>query len=111
MHRYLVLKKRFKKAHSSFAASVPNPESIDEHSPIAERIEFVKAFEELNNAYEALVTYDEYNDDMEKSQALQDQVKVLEEYVGIYTTVKGSLTDESEPGNPGDDTDFSGIEI
>ena len=104
-------KKRFKKAHSSFTASVPNPESIDEHSPIAERIEFVKAFQELNNAYEALVTYDDYNDDMEKSQALQDQVKVLEDYVGIYNTVKGSLTDEREPGNPDDDPDFSGIEF
>ena len=104
-------KKRFKKAHSSFTASVPNPESIDEHSPIAERIEFVKAFQELNNAYEALVTYDDYNDDMEKSQALQDQVKVLEDYVGIYNTVKGSLTDEKEPGNPDDDPDFSGIEF
>ncbi|PIC67281.1 deoxyribonuclease [Sporosarcina sp. P21c] len=104
-------KKRFKKAHSSFTASVPNPESIDEHSPIAERIEFVKAFQELNNAYEALVTYDDYNDDMEKSQALQDQVKVLVEYVGIYNTVKGSLTDEREPGNPDDNPDFSGIEF
>ena len=104
-------KKRFKKAHSSFTTSVPNPESIDEHSPIAERIEFVKAFQELNNAYEALVTYDDYNDDMEKSQALQDQVKVLEDYVGIYNTVKGSLVDEREPGNPDDDPDFSGIEF
>ncbi|WP_303966566.1 type I restriction endonuclease subunit R [Sporosarcina ureae] len=104
-------KKRFKKAHSSFTESVPNPESIDEHSPIAERIEFVKAFQELNNAYEALVTYDDYNDDMEKSQALQDQVKVLEDYVGIYNTVKGSLADEREPGNPDDDPDFSGIEF
>ncbi|PIC69065.1 deoxyribonuclease [Sporosarcina sp. P16b] len=104
-------KKRFKKAHSSFTASGPNPESIDEHSPIEERIEFVKAFQELNNAYEALVTYDDYNDDMEKSQALQDQVKVLEDYVGIYNTVKGSLTDEREQGNPDDDPDFSGIEF
>ena len=104
-------KKRFKKAYTSFTASVPNPESIDEHSPIEQRIEFVKAFQELNNAYEALVTYDDYNDDMEKSQVLQDQVKVLEDYVGIYNTVKGSLTNEGEPGNPGDDPDFSGIEF
>ncbi|ARD47065.1 type I restriction endonuclease subunit R [Sporosarcina sp. P33] len=108
---YKESKKRFKKAHSSFTESVPNPESIDEHSPIEERIEFVKAFQELNNAYEALVTYDDYNDDMEKSKALQEQVKILEEYVGIYHTVKGSLIDEVDPENPDDEPDFSGIEF
>ena len=32
------------------------------------------------NAYEALVTYDDYNDDMEKSTALQEQVKTLRIY-------------------------------
>ncbi|MDQ0859971.1 hypothetical protein QFZ72_003450 [Bacillus sp. V2I10] len=68
----------------------------------------MKAFQELNNAYEALVTYDDYNDEMEKSKVLQEQVKTLEEYIGVYNTVKGSLVDE---GGDGPGPDFSGIEF
>ena len=33
---------------------------------------------------------------MEKSIALQEQVKTLEEYIGVYNTVKGSLVDEGD---------------
>ena len=102
-------KKRFKKAHKTLQTLVPNPTDIDEHSPLETRIEFVKAFQELNNAFEALVTYDDYNDDMEKSAALQEQVKTLEEYIGVYNTVKGSLVDEVGPVGPG--PDFSDIEF
>ena len=102
-------KKRFKKAHKILLKLVPNPTDINEHSPLEARIEFVKAFQELNNAYEALVTYDDYNDEMEKSKALQEQVKTLEEYIGVYNTVKGSLVDEGGPDGPG--PDFSDIEF
>ncbi|WP_342542723.1 HsdR family type I site-specific deoxyribonuclease [Paenisporosarcina sp. FSL H8-0542] len=109
---YTESKKRFKKAHKVLTTRVANQAAIDEHSPIKERIEFIKAFQELNKAYEALVTYDDYNDDMEKSVALQEQVKVLEEYIGAYNTVKGSLIDDTPPVEPTDDeTDFSGIEF
>lgn len=101
-------KKRFKRAHKELTKLVPNPTDINEHSPLETRIEFVKAFQELNNAYEALVTYDDYNDDMEKSKALQEQVKTLEEYIGVYNTVKGSLVEEP-PEGPG--SDFSDIEF
>jgi type I restriction enzyme R subunit len=100
-------KKRFKKAHKTLQTLVPNPTDINEHSPLETRIEFVKAFQELNNAYEALVTYDDYNDEMEKSKALQEQVKTLEEYIGVYNTVKGSLVDERDGDRPG----FSDIEF
>ncbi|MEK7014146.1 HsdR family type I site-specific deoxyribonuclease [Bacillus sp. FSL M7-1020] len=102
-------KKRFKKAHKSLQTLVPNPTDINEHSPLENRIEFVKVFQELNNAYEALVTYNEYNDDMEKSKVLQEQVKTLEEYIGVYNTVKGSLVDEG--GQDGPTPDFSDIEF
>ena len=103
-------KKRFHKAHKLLEKLVPHPTDINEHSPLEARIEFVKAFQELNNAYEALVTYDDYNDEMEKSKALQEQVKTLEEYIGVYNTVKGSLTTEGggeRPGGP----DYSDIEF
>lgn len=102
-------KKRFKKAHKALKTLVPNPTDINEHSSLEIRIEFVKAFQELNNAYEALVTYDDYNDEIERSKALQEQVKTLEEYIGIYNTVKGSLVDGR--GEDGPEPDFSGIEF
>lgn len=102
-------KKRFKKAHKALTRFVLSPTDTNEHSPLETRIEFVKAFQELNNAYESLVTYDDYNDDMEKSAALQEQVKTLEEYIGIYNTVKGSLVEEGDQDEPG--PDFSDIEF
>ncbi|MCY8344646.1 HsdR family type I site-specific deoxyribonuclease [Bacillus haynesii] len=102
-------KKRFKKAHKALTTLVPNPTDIDENTSLETRIEFVKAFQELNNSYEALVTYNDYNDDMKKSTALQEQVKTLEEYIGIYNTVKGSLEDEGNQDGPG--PDFSDIEF
>lgn len=102
-------KKRFKKAHKALTTLIPNPIDIDEHTSLETRIEFVKAFQELNNSYEALVTYDDYNDDMEKSAALPEQVKTLEEYIGIYNTIKGSLIDEE--GQDGPELDFSDIEF
>ncbi|WP_368505216.1 type I restriction endonuclease subunit R [Alkalihalophilus sp. As8PL] len=102
-------KKRFKKAHKTLKTLVPSPTEIDEHSSLETRIEFVKAFQELNNSFEALVTYDDYNDDMEKSQALEEQVKTVEEYIGVYNTVKGSLIDEGDDEGP--EPDFSDIEF
>ena len=69
-------------------------ESIDEHTPLEIRIEYVKAFQELNRAYESLVTYDDYNDDMVQSSTLNNQIQLLEEQIGVYETVKGSLMEE-----------------
>ena len=102
-------KKRFKKAHKTLKSIVPKPSDINEHSSLENRIEFVKTFQELNNTYEALVTYDDYNNDMEKSKALQEQVKTLEEYIGVYNTVKGSLVNEGDEDGP--EPDFSDIEF
>lgn len=102
-------KKRFKKAHKKLKSVAPNIEEINEHTPIETRVEFVKAFQELNNAYEALVTYNEYNDDVESSKALQGQVKIIEESVGVYNTVKGSLIEVDDGGRG--EVDFSDIEF
>lgn len=109
-------KKRFKKAHKALLKQVTSPDEIDEHSSLEERIDFVKAFQELNNAFEALITYDDYNDDMEKSQALPNQVKTLESFLGIYHTVKGSLIEELMDGGSSkedkdDEADYSEIEF
>lgn len=101
-------KKRFKKSHKLFQAISSSAGDISEHSPLETRIEFVKAFQELNRSFEALVTYDEYNNDMEISKAFQEQVKTLETYLGVYNTVKSSITGTGEDAS---EVDFSGIEF
>lgn len=103
-------KKRFKQAYRKIKEFVIVPGEVDEHSSLTTRVDYVKAFQELNNAYGALVTYDEYNNDMEKSPALNEQVSILEEQVGIYETVKGSLV-EADDRDPDNRADFSSIEF
>ncbi|WP_010304633.1 type I restriction endonuclease subunit R [Kurthia senegalensis] len=87
-------KKRFKKAYRALKHVATEPTDVDEHSSLEDQIDFVKAFQEFNNSYEALVTYDEYNNDIEQSAALADQARALEVYVGSYNTVKGALINE-----------------
>lgn len=103
-------KKRFEKAYKKIKEFVIVPGDLDEHTPMETRIDYVKAFQELNNSYEALVTYDDYNDDMESSMSLQEQVHILEEQVGVYNTIKGSLV-EKEEKDLESTADFSGIEF
>ncbi|SFX73933.1 type I restriction enzyme, R subunit [Thermoactinomyces sp. DSM 45891] len=105
---YQESKHRFDKAQQSLIQLVPHPTNMTEHAPLENRILFMKAFQELNNAYEALVTYDEYNNEIEKSDVLREQLKTLETYVGIYHTVKGSLVEE---GDQEAEADFSDIEF
>ncbi|OTN90045.1 type I restriction modification site-specific deoxyribonuclease HsdR [Enterococcus sp. 7E2_DIV0204] len=107
---YKESKKRFKKAYQHMEEFTRLHGEIDEHDTIETRIEYVQAFQALNHAYDALVTYDEYNNDMEKSSVLPNQVSLLEEQIGLYQTIKGSLM-ETEPNEKGidDKADFSGI--
>lgn len=107
---YQESKKRLNKAYQAIQEFVFVGKEVDEHTALEARIDYVKAFQELSNAYEALVTYDYYNDDMEQSTDLQAQVHLLEEQVGIYNTVKGSLV-EKEEAISGEEVDFSGIEF
>lgn len=103
-------KKRFENAYQEISEFNIVENEIDEHSQLETRIAYVKAFQELTNAYEALVTYDDYNDDMENSKTLQAQVMVIGEQVGVYNTVKGALKVADEQDlTP--ETDFSDIEF
>ncbi|WP_371819212.1 type I restriction endonuclease subunit R [Exiguobacterium sp. s28] len=104
-------KKRFNKAYKALRLLAMEPGEIDEHSTLDDQIEFVKAFQELSNAFEALITYDEYNDDMEQSKVLQEQVKTIEDFIGSYQTVKGSLIDDPNTIDPNKPIDFSEIEF
>ncbi|WP_416148917.1 type I restriction endonuclease subunit R [Salipaludibacillus sp. HK11] len=104
---YDTAKKRFKKAHKAFVNIIEQEGDVNEETPLETRVDYVKAFQEYNNSYEALVTYDNYNDDMDTSKALQEQVNVLKEEIGVYETVKGSLVNDDGGGEPGDGPDFS----
>lgn len=90
-------KKRFEAAFKAFSQYEVVESVIDEQSPIDVRLGFVKAFQELNNSFEALVTYDEYNVEYgEASNSLKEQVSVIEENLGVYNSVKGSIVAEEE---------------
>jgi type I restriction enzyme R subunit len=81
---------------------------MDEQTPLEDRVDYVKAYQELSNAYEALVTYDDYNNEMDQSKAMQEQVSILKEQAGVYETVKGSLVDVDEKDED-EAPDFSDI--
>ena len=103
-------RKKFNKGHKRLKGFISEHPDIRVESPIDQKIEFIKAFQELNNSFEALVTYDDYNDDMEKSKTLKEQVMILEENLGLYHTIKGSLV-EPGPIDPISPTGLSEIEF
>lgn len=107
--RYDESKKNFKKAYKALENILKNIPDINENSPLEARIEFVKAFQALNNSFEDIVTYDDYNNDIETSKSLQEKVTTLEDYVGVYNTIKGSLSKELKIGKQ--TNDFTGIEF
>jgi len=89
---------------------------LDQHGEVLEyadlevQVDYVKAFQKLNNSYDALVTYDDYNNEYEISSTLQDDVLLLQENIGVYNTIKGSLALETDDDD-GDVPDISEIEF
>ena len=102
---YKESKEKFEAAYRKIREFVITSDAVDEHTNLEARIEYVKAYQALSNAYEALVTYDDYNDE---SAELKDKVFVLEEQMGVYQTVKGSILKEEADGP---ETDLSEIEF
>lgn len=105
---YKESKKKFEKASENFTQILKAHEEIDENSDDATKVEYVKNYQQLANAYEALVTYDEYNNEIEESEELQEQLEVLEKELGNYMNVKQSLIideegDEDEEENEGNE--------
>lgn len=93
---YKESKQRFKKAFRTFNKLLQAHADIDEHTSLTIRVDYVKAFQELSRSYEALVTYNDYNDDIEQSNTLKKQIALLEQQVGRYETVKGSLIEQQD---------------
>lgn len=92
--------KKFEKAFKRLERFVIVPGTVDEQDTLETRVEYVKAFQAVQNAYDSLVTYDEYNDDIEGSSTLQEQVTKIAENFGFYETVKGSIV--NDPTTPAD---------
>ncbi|MBO0477127.1 type I restriction endonuclease subunit R [Vagococcus sp. DIV0080] len=87
---------------------VQYPEGVDEHDKVEERVEYVKSYQALSNAFGALVTYDEYNDELEQATpGGYYDVNLVKEEQARYETVKGSL----KGLEPGPDFDFSDLEF
>ncbi len=109
-------KQRFMESYQELSAVLENhPEGVDEHDSMAVKIDYIKSFQALNNAFEALVTYNEYNEEVIsysdegeiQTTELGNQVNLIEEQYPHYETVKGSIIDPIIPPTG----DFSMIEF
>lgn len=97
-------KKKFNAAYNALikldAINVNNP--ITEHAPKSDRINFMKCFQDLNKAYRAIASYDEFNIefDSDKSGKFAKKIAIIEDNIGLYNTIKASLSpdDKNEPG-------------
>lgn len=93
-------KRKFDKASLKFNKLVKGPITFSEDAPIENNIEFVKAYQELTRSYEALVTYDDFNEVIATSKTLQEKVALLHDNEGLYQTIKASLMlEETEKKN------------
>lgn len=97
-------KKKFNAAYNALikldAINMNNP--ITEYAPKSDRINFVKCFQDLNKAYRAIASYDEFNIefDSDKSGRFAKKIAIIEDNIGLYNTIKASLSpdDKNEPG-------------
>lgn len=65
--------------------------NINEHSKDEEKLLYVKSYQQLQNAYEAVVTYEEYNVDLPKSKKMQAYIQLLTDQQGHYENIKEGL--------------------
>lgn len=97
-------KKKFNATYNALikldAINVNTP--ITEHAPKSDRINFVKCFQDLNKAYRAIASYDEFNIefDFDRSGRFAKKIAIIEDNIGLYNTIKASLSpdDKNEPG-------------
>lgn len=88
---YQDAKKKFEKSYRELHSLIRHHSDIDENTDESIQIDYVKAYQKSLNAFEELITYDEFNDDVQEEKALQDKMTVLENHRGSYETVKGHL--------------------
>ncbi|ULG74221.1 type I restriction endonuclease subunit R [Macrococcus brunensis] len=88
---YQDAKKKFEKSYRELHSLIRHHPDIDENTDESIQIDYVKAYQKSLNAFEELITYDEFNDNVQEEKALQDKMTVLENHRGSYETVKGHL--------------------
>ncbi|MDE8038590.1 type I restriction endonuclease subunit R, partial [Erysipelothrix rhusiopathiae] len=73
----------------------------------------MKAYQELTRSYDALVTYDDFNEVIATSKTLQEKIALLHDNEGLYQTIKAALmleeTKKKEPMDLGDVEFYSDI--
>ena len=97
-------KKKFNAAYTALvkleAINSNNP--ITEYAPVSDRINFVKCFQDLNKAYRAIASYDDFNIELDndKHGTFSKKIAIIEDNIGLYNTIKASLKpdDKNEPG-------------
>ena len=97
-------KKKFNAAYTALvkleAINPNNP--ITEYAPVSDRINFVKCFQDLNKAYRAIASYDDFNIELDndKHGTFSKKIAIIEDNIGLYNTIKASLKpdDKNEPG-------------
>ncbi|WP_414042353.1 type I restriction endonuclease subunit R [Macrococcus sp. EM39E] len=105
---YKESKKSFDTNYKGFSNVLENNSTIDENTNTDIQIEYVKAYQKTLKSFEALITYDEFNDDIETKKALKEKMEVIENHRGNYENIKAIL--KAENGDPGK-FDVSDIEF
>lgn len=88
---YKEAKKKFEKTNRELQSLIKNYPNIDEHTDESIQIDYVKAYQKSMKAFEELITYDEFNDDVQNEKALKDKMVTLENHRGNYENVKAHL--------------------
>ncbi|TDM05174.1 type I restriction endonuclease subunit R [Macrococcus lamae] len=107
---YKEAKKKFEKSNRELQSLLKSHPDIDEHSDESIQIEYVKTYQKSMKAFEELITYDEFNDDIQHEKALKDKMAVLENHRGKYENVKANLK-ELLVGPEDEQTSLSEIEF
>ncbi|WP_124057600.1 type I restriction endonuclease subunit R [Vaginisenegalia massiliensis] len=97
---YEASKKQFRQTYKNFHSFLLEHIDVDEHSPLEQRIDYMKNYQQFVKAYEAVITYDEFNDEIQLSKEVQRQVKLIETNQGQYETIKASVIVEIGPDVP-----------
>lgn len=92
-------KRKLSHAYAAFTLFCQKHPDIDENSPIEQRLEYVKDYQEMENAYSAVVTYDEYNQEIENADPKTLLPNLVAEDAGVYNTIKGSIV-KDPPAQP-----------
>lgn len=107
---YKESKKKFENSFKEFNHIINSNNEINEHTDKDVQIEYVKSYQKTLKSFEALITYDEFNDDIETKKALKEKMDVIENNRGNYENIKAIIKATVGTG-PGPELDISDIEF